>query len=224
MNDFAVFNKIKDELLYSLVPLLDKLRNVKNYQIRLSFVVSENFQIEAMKSAVNKICSDNPDILGRVDVFDDFEIDSSSIIDEVYEGPVKGVTILLFLDKDKDIFDHPDINRFYVKHPEFYTGNFNKEDTNNTNAIFSDILYKILYIREKFVPFDITAISLPIDKIEFVSKVVDKIETEGLKCKVIKKNELDRVYVYFFMYETECEEMNKLIEVLERRNSLRLVK
>ena len=62
MNEFAVFNKIKDELLNSLVPLLDKLRNVKNYQIRVSFVVSENFQIEAMKSAVYKICSDNPDI------------------------------------------------------------------------------------------------------------------------------------------------------------------
>ena len=156
-------------------------------------------------------------------MFDDFEIDSS-IIDEMYEGPVKGVTILLFLDKDKDIFDHPNINRFYIQHPQFYTGNFNKEDTNNTNDIFSDVLYKILYIQEKFEPFDLTAISLPIDKIEFVSKVVDKIETEGLKCKVIKKNELDRVFVYFFMYETKCEEMNKVIEVLERRNSLRLVK
>ena len=61
-------------------------------------------------------------------------------------------------------------------------------------------------------------------KLKVTGEVVDKIETEGLKCKVIKKNELDRVYVYFFMYETECEEMNKLIEVLERRNSLRLVK
>ena len=140
MNDFVVFNKIRNELLDSLVPLLDKLRNVKNYQIRLSFVASENFQIEAMKSAVYKICSDNSDILGRVDVFDDFVIDSS-IIDEMYEGPVKGVTILLFLDKDKDIFDHPNINRFYIKYPQFYTGNFDKEDINNTNDIFSDILY-----------------------------------------------------------------------------------
>ena len=223
MNDFVVFNNIRNELLDSLVPLLDKLRNVKNYQIRLSFVVSENFQIEAMKSAVYKICSDNPDILGRVDVFDDFGIDSSTI-DEMYEGPVKGVTILLFLDKDKDIFDHPNINRFYIQYPQFYTGIFNKEDTNNTNDIFSDLLYKILYIQEKFEPFDLTAISLPIDKIEFVSEVVDKIEIEGLKCKVIKKNELDRVFVYFFMYETECEEMNKVIEVLKRRNFIRLVK
>ena len=86
------------------------------------------------------------------------------------------------------------------------------------------IFLVIFYIQEKFVPFDLTAISLPIDKIEFVSEVVDKIETEGLKCKVIKKNELDRVFVYFFMYETECEEMNKVIEVLKRRNFLRLVK
>lgn len=30
---------------------------------------------------------------------------------------VKGVTLLLFLDKDKDRFDHPDINRFYAHYP-----------------------------------------------------------------------------------------------------------
>jgi hypothetical protein len=46
-----------------------------------------------------------------------------------------------------------------------------------------------------------------------------------LKCKAVE-NVIgnDSEYVYFFIYETECEAMNKQIQSLERRSSIRLVK
>lgn len=211
MNEFAVFNKIRNELLNSLVPLLDKLRNVKNYQIRLSFVVSENFQIEAMKSAVYKICSDNPDILGRIDVFDDFEIDSS-IIDEMYEGPVKGVTILLFLDKDKDRFDHPDINRFYAQYPEFYTGLFNQNSRNDNtlNWFIKKLFSTIITMEERSARFGYLKLEESIvnyyGSLFVLDKLVDKIEWGRFKYRVMRLEMRKTEYLHFLIYDHEPED------------------
>ena len=85
-----------------------------------------NSKIKYEKLALKEICDLNSDIRGRVDVFDHLNFDKETIIvgHPPVKGPVKGITITLFLDKDKDRFDHPDINRFYAHYPEFYTGLF----------------------------------------------------------------------------------------------------
>ena len=219
MNDFVEINKLKNGLVDSIIPLLDDLRNKRTYTIRISFVVTENTEIMSIKSAMDKICSDNPDIQGRVDAFYGLER-SSNIIAELYEGSVKGATLLLFLDKYQDRFNYPDINRFYAQYPEFYTGGFD-EDCNND--FFSLLLDRILAIKENFVPFSYLKIKTSTDNIEFVSHVVNKVKEEGLKCKVIKqKTSDDMEHIYFFIYETEHEEMNKMIQPLEKRSSIKL--
>ena len=145
-------------------------------------------------------------------------------IDELTLGSVKGVTLLLFLDKDKDRFDHSDINRFYAEYPEFYTGIF--EDRDESNQFISGLLSVITSIKEKNANFGLIK-TKSIDGIcdDFIPDVIDKVEQEGLKCKAIEHVVSDNAeHVYFFIYETECKAMNKQIEVLERRSSLRLVK
>lgn len=56
----------------------------------------------------------------------------------------------------------------------------------------------------------------------FVSAIVNKIEEDGLKCKVIERkiDDMDNVRAYFFIYENECEEMNKMIQYLEKSFSM----
>ena len=79
--------------------------------------------------------------------------------------------------------------------------------------------------KEENLPFGYVK-TRSIDEIcdDFIPDVVDKVEREGLKCKAIEHIVSDdEEYVYFFIYETECEDMNKQIEVLERRGSIRLL-
>ena len=158
-------------------------------------------------------------------MFDNLRITINGI-DELNLGSVKGVTILLFLDKDKDRFDHPDINRFYAEYPEFYTGIFEDRDEDKSNQFISGLLSVITSVKEKNANFGLIK-TKSIDGIcnDFIPDVVDKVEQEGLKCKAIEHVVSDNAeHVYFFIYETECKAMNKQIEVLERRSSLRLVK
>ena len=217
MDDFTIINMIKNDLVDEIQTLLDDLRNEKTYSIRESYVVSTDAEIEGMDLAISEICSNNPDICGRVDVINGLERSSNINLCE----PVKGVTILLFLDKDKDRFDHPDINRFYAQYPEFCTGCFDEE----YNKYFSSLLDNILAIKEKMILFSYLKLKLSKEnKSLLVSDTLDKIKMEGLKCKVIKQKVSNAEYAYFFMYETEYEEMNKQIEPLERRSFLRLVK
>lgn len=218
MNKFSVIISAKNEIVDSITPLLDDLRDESKKEanrICVAFVINENdtYKIDCFKLALKEVCDSNPDILGRVDVFD-----------EIYEGPVKGVTMLLFLEKDKDIFDHPDIDRFYAEYPEFYTEIFGEKDIHN--EFFRTLFESILAVKEKCLPFRLIK-TKSIDGIckDFIPDMIDKVEREGLKCKAIEHTISDNVdYVDFFIYETETEEMNKLIEPLEKRSSLRLVK
>ena len=219
-------NALKEELVNSIAPLLNDLRDESKNNVQSiceAFAVTTDDEIECVKLVLNEICSSNPDIRGRVDVFDDLGITINGI-DELTLGSVKGVTLLLFLDKYKDRFDHPDINRFYAEYPEFYTGIF--EDRDESNQFISGLLSVITSIKEKNANFELIK-TKSTDGIcnDFIPDVIDKVEQEGLKCKAIEHVVSDNAeYVYFFIYETECEEMNKVIKVLERRNSLRLVK
>lgn len=121
-----------NRLVNIIVQLLDDLRDGSKKEVNnicRSFVFMKNDAYkndpielaEAIKLALDEICDSNPDIRGRVDVFD-----LEDALDKTHEIPAeaKGIVWLLFLDKDKDKYDHPDIDRFYAEHPEFYTGYF----------------------------------------------------------------------------------------------------
>ena len=215
-------NILKDKLVDYIIPFLDDLRDSKKEvnTICKSFAVTTNDEIECVKLALNEICSSNQDITGRVDVFDDLQFNIARV------NPVKGVVLLLFLDKNKDRFNHPDINRFYVEYPEFYTGVFEERNGDDTNKFIGWLLATILSVKEENLPFGYVK-TRSIDGIcnDFIPDVVDKVEREGLKCKAIEHIVSDdEEYVYFFIYEAKSEEMNKQIEVLERRGTIRLVK
>ena len=214
MNDYTIINMIKNGLVDEIQTLLDDLRNEKTYSIRESYVVSTDAEIEGMDLAISEICSNNPDIHGRVDVINGLDYSSNINLCE----PVKGVTVLLFLHKYQDRFDHPDIDRFYAQYPEFCTGCFDEE----YNKYFSTLLETILAVKEKSIPFKLIQTKL-IDGIcnDSVFDVVDKVEREGLKYKAMEYPVSDDTYyVYFFIYETECEEMNKMIQYLEKSFSM----
>ena len=225
MNKFAEINMVKNEIVDSILPLLDDLRNASKKEVNnicKSFLAVENIEIECIKMALNEICSSNPGILGRVDVFDIWGIGFNITDDGLDLGQIKGITITLFLDKDKSILDHPDIDRFYSQYPVYYTGKFNDEN----NEFFGVLFDSILAVKEKCAPFRLIE-TKSIDGIcsDFIPDVVGGVEREGLKCKAIENmTSNNEEYVYFFIYETECEEMIKQIEVLERRSSLRLVR
>ena len=95
-----------------------------------------------------------------------------------------------------------------------------------TDQFFEVLFESILAVKEKYIPFRLIQ-TKSIDGIcsDFISNMIDKVKREGLKCKAIENmTSNNEEYVYFFIYETETEEMNKLIEPLERRSSFRLVK
>ena len=224
MNKFAEINMAKNEIVDSILPLLDDLRDDSKKEVNnicKSFLAVENVEIECVKMALNEICSSDPDILGRVDVFDTRGIGFNIVDDGLDLEQIKGVTITLFLDKDKSILDHPDIDRFYSQYPAYYTGKFDDE----SNKFFGVLFDSILAVKEKRAPFSHLKLSISADQNETISKAVDKIEEEGLKYKVIKRKTLNNMKdVYFFIYKTRCEEMSRIIEVLKRRISIRLVK
>lgn len=102
-------------------------------------------KIEDIKLALKEICDSNPDICVRVDVFDSLEKDNAN---KTHEIPVvKGVTFRLFLNKDKDIFDYPYINRFYA-----YGKDFN-EEYKYDNKFFGALFDSISAVKEKCTPF-----------------------------------------------------------------------
>lgn len=118
----------KNSLVDHITPLLDDLRDSNKKEVNnicRSFVFMENDDCECtantIKLALDEICDSNPDICGRVDVFD-----LEDTIDEEYKIPAgaKGLVWILFLEKDKDRYDHPDIDRLYIEHPQCYTGYF----------------------------------------------------------------------------------------------------
>lgn len=221
-------NTLKEELVNSITPLINDLQDESKNNVQSiceAFVVTTDDEIECVKLVLNEICSSNPDIRGRVDVFDDMGI-TIDTINELSISTVKGLTLLLFLDKDKDRFDHPDINRFYAEYPEFFTGAFAERDGDESNKFIGSLFSVITSIKEKNANFGLIK-TKSIDGIcnDFIPDVVDKVEREGLKCKSVEHVVSDNAeQVYFFIYETECEEMNKQIEVLERRSFIRLVK
>lgn len=220
MDEFAEINEFKKEIADSITPLLDDLRNEKIHSIRSSFTIATNREIEAIKSVLKEISDSNTDICGRIDVFDKLEF---NIVNDL---SVKGVTLLLFLEKDKYRFDHPDINRFYSDYPEFFTGIFEERDDDESNKFIGRLFGVITLIKEKIAHFG-TIKTKSIDGIciDFIPDVIDKVNREGLKCKAIEqKISDDTENVYFFIYEIVCEAMNKQIETLERRSSIRLVK
>lgn len=227
MNKFAEINMAKNAIVDSILPLLDDLRDDNKKEVNnicRSFLAIENAEIECVKMVLNEICSSNPDILGRVDVFDTRGIGFNIADDRLDLGKIKGITITLFLDKDKSILDHPDIDRFYSQYPKFFTEIFDEEDSNN--KFFGALFDSILAVKEKREQFRLIE-TKSIDGIysDFIPDVVDKVEREGLKCKAIENmTSNNEEYVYFFIYETEYEEMIKQIEPLERRSSFRLVK
>lgn len=107
---------------------LDVLRDNKNkaecmiHSVMLK--MNDNTKIYALKLALKEICDSNPEFKARVDVF--YHLGENAI-DKTYANKMlefKGVTWVLFFKKVKDKYDHPDIDRFYSEHPQFYTGYF----------------------------------------------------------------------------------------------------
>jgi hypothetical protein len=191
------FNRLKEKLENSIIPLLDDLRDESKmvFNICVSTVINTNDEIDCMRLAMNEVCSSNPDIRGRLDTFD---------ID-VGEGKSdKGLVLLLFLDKDKDRFDYPNINRFYAEYPEYFTGNFDEDDY-ESNQFIGDLLSAIIAVKERSARFGrIEAKSTDGFRDDFIPEIIDKVEREGLKCKAIKHTIPNTIeYVYFFIYETE---------------------
>jgi hypothetical protein len=201
-------------MINQTLPKLFDENNKEVQAIKIAFTIGSIQEEECIKMIMKEIYSSNPDIRGRLDIFDI----------SIGEGKsVKGAVALLFLNKDKDRFDYRDINRFYAEYPEFFTENF---DNNDLNQFIGVLLGTIVSVKERSAHFGSIA-TKSIDGIcnDFIPDVINKVEREGLKCKAVE-NVIgnDAEYVYFFIYETETEEMNKQIESLERRSSIRLVK
>lgn len=215
---FEESNKLKNYLVDHIVPLLDDLRDENKKEanhICVSFAINanDNYRIEGIQSAMKEICHSNPDIRGRVDVFD-----------KLYGDLVKGVTLYFHLANDKHVLSLSELNKIYAHYPELYSKIFDAEDDNN--KFFGALSDSILAVKEKSIPFKLIQTKL-IDGIcnDSVFDVIDKVEREGLKYKAIEYPVSDDTYyVYFFIYETECEEINRMREVLERRIIVRLVK
>ena len=211
------FNQVKNRIVKMINQTLPKLFDENNKEvqaIKIAFTIGSIQEEECIKMIMKEIYSSNSDIRGRLDIFDI----------SIGEGKsVKGAVALLFLNKDKDRFDYRDINRFYAEYPEFFTKNF---DNNDLNQFIGGLLGTIVSIKEKCAHFGRIE-TKSIDGIcnDFIPDVINKVEREGLKCKAVE-NVIgnDAEYVYFFIYETECEAMNKQMQSLERRSSLRLVK
>ena len=113
------FNETKNRIVKTIETLPELYKAVQ--AIKITFVMGPTQEEECIKMIMKEICSSNPDIRGRLDTFD---------IDNGKGKSIKGLLLLLFLDKDKDRFDYPDINRFYAKYPEFFTKNFDNNDLN----------------------------------------------------------------------------------------------
>ena len=207
--------KINNKLADSLIPLLDILRNNKESNtICKSFVVDTDDEIRGINLAVDKICSSNPDIKGRVDVFDHLNLDKETIIigHPPVKGPVNGTTITLFLDKDKDRFDHPDINRFYAHYPEFYTGLFNQNSRNDNalNWFIKRLFVTIITMEERSAHFGY--IKLEESTVNYygrsfvLDKLVDKIEWGRFKYRVMSLTMRKTEYLHFLIYDHEPED------------------
>jgi hypothetical protein len=213
------FNQTKNRIVKMINQTLPKLFDENNKEvqaIKIAFTIGSIQEEECIKMIMKEIYSSNPDIRGRLDTFDI----------SIGEGKsVKGAVALLFLNKDKDRFDYRDINRFYAEYPEYFTGNFDEDDS-ESNQFIGDLLSAIIAVKERSARFGrIEAKSTDGFRDDFIPEIIDKVEREGLKCKAVE-NVIgnDAEYVYFFIYETECEAMNKQIQSLERRSSIRLVK
>lgn len=203
--------KINNKLVDSLIPLLGILRKSKETNtICKSFAVDTNDEIRGINLAVEQICSSNPDIGRRVDVFDHLNLDKETII--IGHPPVKGITVTLFLDKDKDRFDHPDINRFYARYPEFYTGLFNQNSKNdNTLNLFIARLFRtIITMEERSAHFGYIKLEESIvnyyGRSFILDKLVDKIEWGRFKYRVMSLTMRKTEYLHFLIYDHEPED------------------
>ena len=217
-------NEFKNDIVDHIVPFLNDLRdeNKKDTNtICVSFSINadDNGRIESIESAMKEICDANPDICGGVDVFD-----------KLYGELVKGVTLYLHLANDKHVFSLAELNRLYAHYPEFYAEIFDAEDDND--KFFEVLSDSISAVKEKRVPFKLIQTKL-VDGIcnDSVFDATDKIEREGLKYQVREYPLIENAvshnidyYVYFFVYETKCKEIDRIIEVLERRIVVRLAK
>lgn len=264
-----------NRLVNTVVPLLDDLRDESKKEVNnicRSFVFMKNDTYkndlielaEAIKLALDEICDSNPDIRGRVDVFD-----LEDAIDKTYEVPAeaKGIVWLLFLDKDKNKYDHPDIDRFYAEHPEFYTGYFDdmpiydppkidKIDFESyTNyckgfldadysreyfALNQDVRYlfkDLVKVKEDDTPFmhllrreskvldDPLMKEIVLDNSFITDAIIDRAKQEGLKCETLKIMFDDTDHnEHIFIYKSESEEMNKMIQDLEKEDLVGLAK
>jgi len=216
-------NEFKNDIVYHIAPFLNDLRDenkkdANNICVSFSINADDNDRIECIEAAMKEICDANPDIRGGVDVFD-----------KLYGELVKGVTLYLHLANDKHVFSLTELNKLYAHYPEFYAEIFDAEDDNG--KFFEVLSDSISTVKEKRVPFKLIQTKL-VDGIcnDSVFDATDKIEREGLKYQVREYPLIENAvshnidyYVYFFVYETKCEEIDRMREVLERRIVVRLV-
>ena len=217
-------NEFKNDIVNHITPFLNDLRDenkkdANNICVSFSLNVNDNSRIESIESAIKEICDANPDISGGMDVFN-----------KLYGELVKGVTLYFHLANDKHVFSLSELNRLYAHYPEFYAEIFDAVDDNN--KFFEVLSDSISAVKEKRVPFKLIQTKL-VDGIcnDSVFDVIDKVEREGLKYQALEysiteyavSHDID-FYVYFFIFETRYEEIDRIREVLERRIVVRLVK
>ena len=217
-------NEFKNDIVNHITPFLNDLRDenkkdANNICVSFSLNANDNSRIESIESAIKEICDANPDISGGMDVFN-----------KLYGELVKGVTLYFHLANDKHVFSLSELNRLYAHYPEFYAEIFDAVDDNN--KFFEVLSDSISAVKEKRVPFKLIQIKL-VDGIcnDSVFDVIDKVEREGLKYQTLEypliENSLSHnvdYYVYFFIFESRYEEIDRMREVLERRIVVRLVK
>lgn len=216
-------NEFKNDIVNHITPLLKDLRDknkkdANNICVSFSLNANDNRRIESIESAMKEICDANPDIRGGVNVFD-----------KLYGELVKGVILYLYLANDTYAFSFSELDRLYAHYPEFYAEIFDAVYDNN--KFFEALSDSISAVKEKRVPFKLIQAKL-VDGIcnDSVFDAMDKVEQEGLKYQALEypliENSLSHnvdYYVYFFIYETKCKEIDRMRAVLERRIVARLV-
>lgn len=216
-------NEFKNDIVDHITPFLNDLRDenkkdANNICVSFSLNANDNRRIESIESAIKEICDANPDICGGMDVFN-----------KLYGELVKGVTLYFYL-AGEYAFSFSELNRLYAHYPEFYAEIFDAVDDNT--KFFEVLSDSISAVKEKRVPFKLIQTKF-VDGIcnDSVFDATDKVEREGLKYHAMEYSIIENAvshnldyYVYFFIYETKCEEIDRIREVLERRIVVRLVK
>lgn len=122
MKDFTKTDKFKNVLVDNLVdgiePLLENIKDFSTYEIKISFTVKSDDEIEIIKLAANKICRLNMYITGELIIVDELRDNAGINIDRIDErfGPGEGMVKLYFRFKKQPMYkyEYKNLTRSYT--------------------------------------------------------------------------------------------------------------